>query len=181
MRTLATKVHLDPSEYRQWATPIAGEGLPDSPDEALKGFAWFSIPNKVYVNRAGSWPAWIMWETPHQAHALWMQGFRVESHVNIDNDAVSRQFTDPDIYGFVNVSHGEEEQYGHGEIETTDPRGLRLVQVQNALHHKLGGYMLIQCWGDEIDWRAILAPRAYYWAGHGKIHYWNVPTARFSY
>jgi RHS repeat-associated protein len=179
VRQLAEKIHLDADEYRRWIVPLLGE-LPGTPDDPLVGDVVFSIPNTVYVNRVGSFPVYMAYVADQERLALKIQGFKVIYQTDLDNAKVLAQFADTNIFGFINVAHGEEEPYGHGEIETTDTRGLGLESVKGVLHHKLGGMMIIQCWGDEVDWPKILAKGAYYWAGHGKIRFWDVPRARFN-
>jgi len=170
VRGLAQKIHLDVNEYQKWLKSATGHvGLPTSPDDPLPSCSLFTIPNKVYVNRVEWRPLWILINANKECWALATEGFNVKYQHDLDNDTVLNQFSDPDIYGFINVAHGESEPYAHGEIETTDVRGFGPVRVQGVLHHKLGGFKLIQCWGDERDWPVILAPGAYYWAGHGKI------------
>jgi RHS repeat-associated protein len=129
--------------------------------------AVYTIPNTVYLNRSVNWTLWTTWAYNEKIEIM-KAGFNVVYRTDITDADVVAEFADKDIWGFENIAHAAGDMPAqHGEIETTDLRGLASFMPGATPVHKLGAFKLVECYGD-LSWRPIVAPRGYYWFNPGK-------------
>ena len=170
---LATYVALELLEIQKWLKTW-------KPNNEVKKDDEFTVPNTVYVNWYLPLQNPINWLFILYAHTevseLAAQGYYVIHSSSITSDAERAQFNSPDIFGLIHVAHGDVDF--HGSLQETDLN--MLVPSNITLDHKLGGLKIVQCWGDELPWKSLFAlDGIYYWAGHGKVHPYQLPSPGF--
>jgi RHS repeat-associated protein len=176
--SLAIKAQLDISDIGFWLVQgIGSQAFSIPPGGMPSPCQVYTIPNTVYLNRDVSWPGWIAWALREKS-ALTKEGFFVNYSVEIYNADVIKQFADPNIWGFVNVAHGEKNPNQYGEIQTEDIRGLAPFMPGATPVHKLGGFKLVECYGNQM-WRPIVSRYGVYWVFPGKLHVAQAPSHGF--
>ncbi|NLH73703.1 MAG: RHS repeat-associated core domain-containing protein [Verrucomicrobia bacterium] len=171
---LAKKIHLDPADYTKWLKAAGNSQLPASVDTPLSQAATFTIPNKAYVNDLLTWRFiwWKQWRRVEERD-LRHEGFKV---VHVD-DTLRAQFlaqmSDPDVHGIVVLAHGDPDR--KGDFSDAGPDYVTPDEAAGVLHHKLGGFKAIWCWGGvkEKGWRGLVSPTGYLWSHPGYIFIWE--------
>ncbi len=146
-KTLALLVNLDPSEVQKWLTTWKANDEVKKDDE-------FTVPNVVYLNKVGI-PAfkyflWVVWADT-ETSTLKGEGYKVQVSVDPSVVQVKGQFNSGDVFGIVNVGHGDFSL--GGDLEAAD---YSISPGEPSHQHRLGAIKLVQCYGDieAAEWRA---------------------------
>jgi len=178
--SLAIKAQLDISDIGLWLVQGIGNQAVSTPPGGMPSPCQvYTIPNTVYLNRSITYPqVWIAWAL-NEKSALKKEGFFVNYSVDIHDADVIKQFADPNIWGFINVAHGVSDNPNQqGEIDTEDLRGVFPAMAGATPVHKLGGFKLVECFGNQM-WRPIVSRYGVYWVWPGYLHIAQAPNHGF--